>query len=104
MARRPAEWMTSLDERVLELLATEGCATPRSIARRVAQRASVARVRERCRLLAQAGLVAPLSRALLHYELTGAGRRYLAGELDVRRQPWPSAYRASRATGDTRRG
>jgi len=92
MARRPAEWMTPLDERVLELLATER-ATPRSIARRVSLRASVGRVRERCALLREAGLVAPVSQALLHYEITGAGRRYLAGELDVSGQPWPAARR-----------
>lgn len=82
--------MTPLDERVLERLAAAGWATPRSIARRVSQRASVGRVRERCRLLAQAGLVAPLSRERLHYELTGAGQRYLCGELDVRRLPRPT--------------
>ncbi|MBX0288205.1 winged helix-turn-helix domain-containing protein [Haloarcula salinisoli] len=93
MARRPAEWMTPLDERILELLAAEGWATPRSIARRVSLGASVGRVRERCRLLSQTGLVAPLSRALLHYEITGAGRRYLAGELDASEQPGPSVNR-----------
>jgi len=82
--------MTPLDERVLELLAAEGWATPQSIARRVSQTASVGRVRERCGLLTEAGLVAPLTRERRHYELTGAGRRYLAGQLDVRAQPWPS--------------
>ena len=91
MVRRPAEWMTALDERILELLADERWATPRSITRRLSLRASVGRVRERCRLLAEVGLVAPLSRERLHYGVTGSGRRYLAGSLDVRRLPRPLA-------------
>ena len=95
MVRRPAEWMTALDERVLELLATEGWVTPRSIARQLSLRASAGRVRERCRLLAQAGLVAPLSRERLHYGVTGSGQRYLAGRLDVRRLPRPAAHGCS---------
>jgi len=89
VARKPAEWMTPLDERILELLAVEGWATPASVARRLSLRASVARVRERCAILTQAELVAPVSRALLHYEITGAGRRYLEGRLDMRTRPRP---------------
>jgi len=85
--------MTPLDERVLELLAAEGWATPRGIARRVSLRASVGRVRERCAMLAAAGLVAPVSAQLLQYELTSAGHRYLAGELDVSARPRPSVSR-----------
>jgi len=85
--------MTPLDERALELLAAEEWATPRCIARRVSLQASAGRVRERCAMLTAAGLVAPVSKQLLHYELTSAGRRYLAGELDVSAQPRPSVRR-----------
>jgi len=91
VARQPAEWMTPLDERILELMAAEGWATPASVARRVSLRASVARVRERCVVLTQAGLVAPVSRQRRHHAITGAGRRYLDGRLDARTLPRPVA-------------
>jgi hypothetical protein len=89
MSRKPARWMVPLDERILELLRSEGWSTPSYIARKVSLWASVGRARERCHMLTQAQLVEPLSRQFQNYDITGAGRRYLAGDLDVSKLPQP---------------
>lgn len=49
--------------------------------------ASENRIRERCRLLADADLIAPIHSEM--YELTTWGRLYLDGEVDARHQPRP---------------
>jgi len=78
--RRTGAWMTTLDDRILEYLATDAAATPRTIVRAQRHPVSTARVRERLRVLSQAGYVAPWSDDYELYELTSAGRRYLDGE------------------------
>ncbi|MBX0305366.1 winged helix-turn-helix domain-containing protein [Haloarcula salinisoli] len=84
--------MVPLGERILELLRAGGWSTPKYIARKVSLWASVGRVRERCHMLTQAHLVEPLSQEFQNYDITGAGQRYLAGELDVSnlQRPTPS--------------
>lgn len=94
--------MVPLDERILEILRTEGWSTPSYIARKVSLWASVGRVRERCDMLMQAQLVEPLSPEFQNYDITGAGRRYLDGRLDAGNQPEPSARREiKKRTGTT---
>jgi len=78
--RRTGDWMTTLDDRILEYLAEDPAATPRTVARSQRWPVSTARVRERLRVLSQAGYVAPWSDDYQLYELTSAGRRYLDGD------------------------
>lgn len=87
--RYPAPWMIPLDERTLEILQKEGACSPAFIAREVVMFASSGRVRERCKMLADAGLVDPMSEDWEMFELTEEGMRYLKGNLDVRHQPTP---------------
>jgi hypothetical protein len=81
--RQEADWMGVVHERVLEHLDGENWSTPRLMAReRPFQNlnASAGQIREKCELLARAGLVEFVTSDIVG--LTGAGRRYLAGELD----------------------
>ncbi|WP_242634235.1 hypothetical protein [Natrinema longum] len=52
--------------------------------------ASRGRVDERCQLLSQVGLVAPIFEDSNMYEITCEGTEYLDGELDVGNRPTPS--------------
>ena len=82
--RKSGQWMQQLDERILEHLAEDGWSTPTMI---VADRrfrdlqASKARVRERCRELAERELVEPIHSEM--YEITTWGLAYLRGDLDA---------------------
>jgi len=96
MSRKPAKWMVPLDERILEILKAEGWSSPRYIAQKVSLRASVGRVRERCRMLTYAQMIEPLTRQFQNYDITGYGLRYLEGRLDASNQPWPSAKKVLR--------
>ncbi len=51
--------MTTLDDRILEYLDTDAAATPRTIARSRRRPVSTQKIRERLRVLAQAGYVDP---------------------------------------------
>jgi len=82
--RKTATWMQLLDERILEHIDEENWATPRTMFRDVnfdGLRASEGRIRERCEMLAQAGLIAPLHSEM--YEITTEGQLYLNGDLDA---------------------
>ena len=94
MTRRPAKWMVPLDERILEILRSEGWSAPGYIARKVSLFASIGRVRERCQMLSDVELVEPLTKEKEHYEITGKGQRYLKGELDAGTLPKPSPRKA----------
>lgn len=83
--------MCTLDERILEFLAEDSWSTPRHISRVVKLTASHGRVEERCQLLSQVGLIAPIFEGSTMYEITREGQEYLAGELDVETRPRPSA-------------
>jgi len=90
MDRKPARWMCTLDERILEHLSEDPWSTPRHMSRAIALPASRGRVEERCQLLSQVGLVAPVLRDSSMYEITGEGQEYLNGDLDVGNRPPPS--------------
>jgi len=71
--------MVALDERILEYLETDAAATPRTIAQSRRRFVSTQKIRERCRVLSQAGYVRPLSDDYEMYELTIWGLLYLDG-------------------------
>lgn len=83
--------MCSLDERILEHLSEDSWSTPRHMSQAVKLTASRGRVEERCQLLSQVGLVAPIFEDSNMYEITWEGQEYLDGELDVENRPKPSA-------------
>jgi hypothetical protein len=87
--RLPAGWMCTLDERILEFVEEEPLSGPNLMASVMRFDASERRIRERCRMLAQAGLVAPVMGDYGMYEITRAGERYLEGDLDAEHQPRP---------------
>ncbi|RZH66525.1 hypothetical protein ELS17_17840 [Natrinema altunense] len=90
MNRKPARWMCTLDERILEHLSEDPWSTPRHMSRVVKLTASRGRVEERCQLLSQVGLIAPIFEDSTMYEITCEGKEYLEGELDVENRPTPS--------------
>ena len=86
--------MQSLDDRILEYLATDAAATPRTIARSRRRPMSTQRVQERCRVLAQAGYVEPFTADYELYALSNWGRLYLEGEARADMLvPMPSEHR-----------
>jgi predicted transcriptional regulator len=81
--------MCTLDERVMEFVAESILARPRVMASELRFNASEERIRERCEMLADAGLIAPIHQGGDYYVITRSGQRYLEGELDVKHQPRP---------------
>ncbi len=65
--------MCTLDERILEFVEEEPLSGPNLMASVMRFDAIERRIRERCRMLAQAGLVAPLMGDYQMYEITRAG-------------------------------
>jgi len=88
--RFPAKWMCTLDERLIEFVAEEPLASPSLMTSAMPVEASEQRIRERCSMLAEAGLIAPFSEDAEMYEVTGEGQRYLRGDLDAEHQPRPN--------------
>jgi len=87
--RRTATWMQQVDDRILEYVDEEDWATPALLADEPEFRhASERRLRERMEWLVYAGLLAPIAGEVV--EITGAGQRYLAGDLAARHQPRPA--------------
>lgn len=82
--------MQQVDERLLEHLADDSCASYRYLAGLEEITASRLTVLERCRVLSRVGLVAPLTNDELVWELTEKGDRYLDGKLnqEVLPDPW----------------
>jgi hypothetical protein len=82
--RMSGEWMTQVDERILEYLSSEPWATPEEMSRHRAIRVPVGTVRERCRFLVDvelaAYLVGPEAEMV---EITTWGLGYLRGEIDA---------------------
>lgn len=89
--RKSAAWVEQVDERILEYLAERGWATPAVLARERGFDQGRARLRERCEMLVYAGFAAPVHDRT--YVITRWGRLYLAGEVDARHQPTPTADR-----------
>lgn len=78
-----------MDARILEHLCDESWATPSYMARLQGVHATEAQVRERCRVLADADLVAfPTDHQNL-VGLTTLGMEYLKGEVDIGLYPRP---------------
>ncbi|QFU83369.1 hypothetical protein GCU68_12885 [Natronorubrum aibiense] len=90
MSRKPARWMCTLDERILEHLSEDPWSTPKYMSRAIKLTASRGRVEERCLMLSQVGLIAPIFNDSNMYEITGEGEEYLDGELDAENRPRPS--------------
>ncbi len=79
--RYSADWMTIADERILEYLSTSETSTPKKMADSGDVRFSRQYIGERCRKLADYGLVQHLGNGV--YRITEEGRQYLAGDLDA---------------------
>lgn len=83
--------MCTADERVIERLGEVDWSTPRLMAQHLRFHASERRLRERCQMLAEAGLIVPVVEGSEMYEITSEGIQYLRGDLDAEHQPrpWP---------------
>lgn len=79
--RYSARWMTIADERILEYLSTTETSTPKKMADSGDVRFSRQYIGERCRKLADYGLVLHLGNGV--YRITEEGEEYLEGELDA---------------------
>lgn len=79
--RYSADWMTIADERVLEYLSTRETSTPKKMADSGDVRFSRQYIGERCRKLADYGMVQHLGNGV--YRITERGERYLDGDLDA---------------------
>jgi predicted transcriptional regulator len=80
--RPRVDWMTRADDYILELLRDAGIATnPSTIGFNVNYDRRY--VSERCRKLAENGLLERVDEAKAMYRITEKGRKYLAGELDA---------------------
>jgi hypothetical protein len=78
--------MEQLDERILEHVEESGWGSPPIMHRKFPMTVSIARVRERCRVLTNVGYIAPIVEGTDQYELTSSGKAYLAGESDARQR------------------
>ena len=84
--RKPADWMTFSDDRILEFLSTNHPHGPTKMADKMSEIApGFERTRNtislRCRRLEEHGLLEDVSRGV--YAITEEGEAYLEGELDV---------------------
>ena len=86
--------MLQLDDRILEHVRSEGWSSPRVMKRCTCLRAGVGTIRDRCRYLVYAGLLAPIAGET--YEITAEGIAYLDGRIDAEHRPWPTPGRALR--------
>ncbi|MFA9502401.1 winged helix-turn-helix domain-containing protein [Natrinema sp. H-ect1] len=78
--RKPGEWMQlPTDERILEILESGLLLSPQVIAKNIGK--SRSHVSRRLSVLIDYGLATRVERG--YYEITDAGKRYLAGELDA---------------------
>jgi DNA-binding FadR family transcriptional regulator len=87
--RKQAAWMRKLDDRILEHLDRDW-STPSLMAQHPCfedMNVSRGQIRERCQMLADAGLVDRQHDDI--YEITTWGQLYLRGEVDAQNQPRP---------------
>jgi len=87
--RKTARWQQCIDDRILEHLRDDSWSTANQIALQDGIHATEAQVQERCRVLADADLVAFLTEDQDLVELTTEGEQYLKGEVDVELYPRP---------------
>ncbi|MFH5798557.1 hypothetical protein [Haladaptatus sp. CMAA 1911] len=86
--RKSALWMEQLDDRILEHLSEESWSSPSVMESMPEFRASKDRINERCRVLADAELVAIVVGDMV--EITQWGMLYLDGGIDAEHQPCPT--------------
>jgi predicted transcriptional regulator len=79
--RYSADWMVLADDRILEYLSQTETSTPKKMADSGDVRFSRQYIGERCRKLAEYGLVQHLGNGV--YRITEEGRQYLEGDLDA---------------------
>jgi hypothetical protein len=79
--RHSGDWMTLVDDRILELLTSTETLSPSEIEDRKEINYSKSYVARRCRKLAENGLLKPLGNGI--YRITEDGRLYLNGRLDT---------------------
>jgi hypothetical protein len=87
--RKTARWQWSLDDRILEHLRDDSVSTAKQIAIRDGIHATESQVQDRCKVLADADLVAFVTEDCDLVELTTEGEQYLDGEIDVELYPYP---------------
>jgi len=87
--RKTAKWQRALDERILEHLDDEPWSTPELMELVEGIDATAAQIRDRCRVLADAELVAIYKKNEWNVELTTLGQLYLIGEADINLYPRP---------------
>ncbi|KZX49536.1 hypothetical protein [Haloarcula sp. K1] len=88
IGKKSASWMNQIDERIMEWIRENGFASPSILSRERGFDVSSGYIRDRCRWLQYAGLLAPVSGDL--YDLTSEGILYLKGELDASHCPRPT--------------
>ena len=81
--RKSATWMHQLDERIIEHLDESPWASPSTMSRGFRFTASKNRILERCAVLVDCGLIAPIYEGASMFELTTIGYLYLDGDLDA---------------------
>lgn len=79
--RKSPKWMVLLDDRILEFLKEEGPHSPSQIAEDGRIPYGAQHVGNRCRKLAEHGLVRKVGKGT--YLITDLGEQYLEGETDV---------------------
>lgn len=79
--RRSGKWMTIVDDRVLEYIRENEHGSPTEMKREGPIRYSRQYIAERCRKLAEHGLLQPVGNGV--YTITERGEKYLDGELDT---------------------
>ena len=87
--RLTAGWQQTLDDRIIEHLDDESWSTPGYMEMVPGIDATKAQIRDRCRVLADAGLVALQQEEGCYVELTTLGELYLDGEADIDLYPRP---------------
>ncbi|WP_254279211.1 hypothetical protein [Haloarcula marina] len=80
--------MNQVDERVMEWIRENGFASPGILNRERGFSVSTGHIRDRCKWLQYAGLLAPIGGDL--YDLTSEGILYLKGELNASHCPRPT--------------
>ena len=79
--RKSGKWMTIVDDRVLEYIRENEHGSPTKMMEEGPIRYSKAYIAERCRKLAEHGLLKPVGNGV--YVITERGERYLDGEIDT---------------------
>ncbi|RDZ49817.1 repressor phrH2 [Haloferax sp. Atlit-4N] len=83
--RKSGDWMTIWDDRILEHLLGKGWESPAEIHDKVGDEVTLRQVKKRCRVLCNAGLLAPCinDADADMFEITIWGQLYLEGEVNA---------------------